>query len=216
MWFRILLILLLTTSAFADVAIKDQNSSTGWEINSNNAGEVVKGRSIRPTYIASVGAQATTAAVTLSIEASAGTGYRLLGFCVASSNATAAAAITVTVQRRTTASSSGTALTNEGTGTTAVSKMDPADSDFGGIARLGGTPGTAGAVIDQYGFITGELGAGAADPPGPGIFCINYDNDSGKVPVVAAGTTNGLSINVSSAGAGGLAAGSISARIVQE
>ncbi len=213
----VIILLLCPTLALADVAIKDQNSTTGLEINSNNAAEFVKGRSVRPTYIASVGAQATTAAIQLSIESAAGTGFRLLGWCVSSSNATASAAITVTIQRRNTAASSaGTALTNEGTGATAISKMDPADGDYGGVARLGGTPGTAGAVLDQHGFSIGEIGAGTADPMGPAVFCINYDDGSGKAPVVAAGNTNGISITISSAGAGGLAAGAISARITAE
>jgi hypothetical protein len=167
----------------------------------------------RQTYIASVAAQATTGAILLSIEASATQGFRLVSWCVGITNATAAAGVTVTVQRRDTgASSGGTALTAEGTGTTVVSKMNPGHPNFPGIARLGGTPGTAAAVLDQQGFQVGELGAGAADHPGPAPICKSYGQDSGSPnPIVPAGVINGVSINVSAAGAGGLAFGSISA-----
>jgi hypothetical protein len=172
--------------------------------------------SARPTYIASVSGQATTAAYLLSIESSASTGFRLTKICVGSSGATAAAAVTVTVRRTTTASSGGTALTAEGTGTTAVSKMDSTDSNFGGTARLGGTPGTAGATLDQFAFTVPEIGAGAADPAHIPVFCTPYCLAGEKCPTIPSGVANGLSINVSAAGAGGLAAGAISATFVAE
>ena len=166
----------------------------------------------RATYIATVGAQATTGAILLSIESSATQGFRLLGWCVSSSSATAAAAVNVTVRRTTTASASGTQLTAEGTGSTAVSKMYPGHANFPGIARLGGTPGTDGATLDQVGFTVGEIAAGTADPHGPEPICKTYLNTAGiPVPEVVAGTANGISINVSSAGSGGLASGSITA-----
>ena len=166
------------------------------------------------TYIASVGAQATTAAILLSIEAPAGEGFRLAKVCVGVSAATAAAAVTVTVRRTTSASSGGTALTAEGTGTTAVSKLFHNDINFAGVARLNGTPGTAGATLDQWGFSVGELGAGAADPPSIAPVCVSYDTGRVAMPAIAAGTANGLSINISAPGAGGLASGAISAVIV--
>lgn len=211
-------VLLIPVALFAQgVPIKDGSSSTLLKINANSAAEVVDGRSSRPTYIASVGAQATTAAVILSIESSAGTGFKLVQWCTGITNATAAAGVTVTVQRRTTASSGGTALTAEGTGTTSISKFDPADSNYGGVARLGGTPGTAGAILDQQGFQVGELGAGTADATGPAAFCKTYGGSTGEKPItVAAGTASGLSINLSAAGAGGLAFGSISATLIAE
>lgn len=199
--FPILLALLLASSAGAQ----------------NFAEQLIQtGRSRIPTYVASVGAQATTAAVTLSIESSAANGFRLLGWCVGISDATAAAAVTVTVQRRTTASSGGTALTAEGTSTTAISKMNPDSPNYAGIARLGGTPGTAGATLDQIGQQIGELGAGAADPPGPSPLCRTYGTEGGEAPTVAKGVANGLTIVIGSSGAGGLAVGSISAVIAVE
>lgn len=79
-------------------------------------------------------------------------------------------------------------------------------------AGSGGTSSSFGAV----GWMVGELGAGAADPPSQPPFCKEYGNVGGKAPTVIAGTANGLTISVSSAGAGGLAAGSIAATIVAE
>lgn len=165
------------------------------------------------TYIASVSGQATTAAYLLSIEAPAGSGFRLQSYCVTSSAATAAAAVTITVRRTTTASSGGTALTNEGTGTTAVSKVPGLSqvASFPGIARLNGTPGTAGAVIDQQSIQVPVITAGESDP-----YCFIYGVNLGQMPMpsVPAGTANGISINVSAAGAGGLASGNIRAVIL--
>lgn len=166
----------------------------------------------RPTYIAAVAGQATTAASTLSLEASATKGFRVVKVCVTSSAATAGAAVTVTIQRRTTASTGGTALTADGTGTTTVSRTDLTDATFPGIARLNGTPGTAGAVVDQFSFVVPEVGTVDAQSPPPQ--CVVYTDGGTKPPRVPAGVANGLSINVSSAGAGGLAGGSIRAFIV--
>jgi hypothetical protein len=161
------------------------------------------------TYVASVSGQATTASMVLSIEAPAATGFRLTGYCVVTSNATAAGPVTITVQRRTTASSGGTALTNEGTGATAVSKLVRTSVNFPGIARLGGTPGTAGAVFDQQAIQVGVVTAG----PGPMPVCRFFGVDEEALPTVAPGVANGISITVSAAGAGGLAVGMITATV---
>lgn len=171
----------------------------------------------RPTYIASVSGQATTGAYLLSIESSSAVGFKITKICYSSSPATAAAAVTVTVQRRTTAASSGgTALTNEGTGATAISKMDPADANYPGIARLNGTPGTAGAVLDQQHLTVAEIAAGTADPGDTYERCIDYCRAGEKCPTAPIGVVNGISINVTAAGAGGLAAGGITATIISE
>lgn len=212
-----LLVLSLSMPTWAANICDATTGSQCQKVQPTGAAEEVTGRSSRATYVASVAGQATTAAITLSVESASGTGFRLLGWCVSGvSNATAAAAVTVTVQRRTTPSTGGTALTAEGTGTTSISKMDPADGNYGGIARLGGTTGTAGAVLDQAGFQVGEIGAGSADPNAAAPYCKYYGLAGEKAPIVAAGVTNGLSVSVSSAGAGGLAAGSISAIISAE
>lgn len=164
------------------------------------------------TYSASVGAQATTAAILLSVEAPAVGKLKAVSFCVTGSSATAAVAVVVTVRRTTAASSGGTALTAEGTGTTSVSKLDSTDANFTGIARLNGTPGTPGATIWQGGFQAGVI----ASSQGPPMLCKSFQELIGKPLYVPAGVVNGYSINVSSHGAGGLASGSISTTFIVE
>jgi hypothetical protein len=163
------------------------------------------------TYVASVSGQPTTAAILLTVEAPAAQGFRLVRWCVSGlSNATAAAAVTVTVRRTTTASSGGTALTAEGTGTTAVSKYIPTSANFPGVARLNGTPGAAGAVFDQIGYTV----ATAFASPDAGLMCKEYGLAGEAQPSVPPGVTNGISINVSAIGAGGLSSGTLTALIV--
>lgn len=196
--------------------IKSGATSDLMTVDTNKNARINLGASTRVTYIATATGLATTALYNMSIESSAGTGFKLAGWCVGVSEATAAALVTVTVQRRTTASSAGTLATAEGTASPAVSKMDPGDGNFGGVVRITSTLGTAGAVLDGVGFTVGEIGAGAADPPSPPPFCKYYGKVGEKMPTVAAGTTNGVSINVSAPGAGGLASGSITAIIISE
>jgi hypothetical protein len=176
---------------------------------------VSQGNSTRPTYIASASGIATTALYNLTIEAPNTQGLKLVSWCVGVSNATAAAAVSVQVSRRTTASSAGTQLVNEAAGN-AVTRMDPGDAAFGGIVRLTGTLGTAGAMLDQHSFTIGEQGAGTADVPGLPVFCRTYGLSGEKLPTVVAGVNNGITINVSTNGAGALASGSISATFIQE
>lgn len=162
------------------------------------------------TYIVSVSGQPTTAAILVSIESSATLGFRLLSWCADGiSNATAAAPVTITVQRRTTAASSGgTALTNEGTGVTVVAKVDSLSPNYPGLARLNGTPGTAGAVVDQRAL---QVATGLTSPSTP--ICQDYISDYARAPSAPAGVTNGISINISAVGAGGLSSGTITALI---
>lgn len=216
---RLMLLALVTTfAALASgqgIPIKGGATSDLASVDTNKNVRTSVGASSRPTYIASVSGQACSAAVTLSIESSAGTGFKLAKVCANTTQATAGTGVTVTVQRRTTASSSGTALTAEGTGTTSVSKMDPSDGNYGGVARLGGTPGTGGAVLDQWAYTTGEIGTGAETQPSY-TFCKTYGDAGEKMPTISAGTANGASIVVSSAGAGALAFCSVSATIISE
>lgn len=212
------LVLVLAAAAVADVGINSGSSAAAnkWFITSTGTGYMNFGPSVRPTYSVSMGAQATTAAMTLSIEAAAGTGFKLGNFCISTSSATAAAKVDIVVQRRTTASSGGVACTNEfttvaGTGC-AISKMDPADSNYGGVGRNGGTPGTAGAVLGQWGVTVPALASGFPQP-----VCMDDLLGRGYKPyIVLAGTGNGLTITVSAAGAGGLASGAITAYIIAE
>jgi len=212
---RILIAALVVACATAAQAqglpIKGGASADLANVNTKKAMEVAQGQSSKATYIATSGALVTTALYSMQLEAPAvGTVY-IHRICVGVTNATAAAGVTVTVNRRSTAGSGGTTLTAEGTGADAVSKLDPADSNFGGIARRTPTLGTIGATLDQWGFQVGELAAGTADVPGQPQQCQVYGLNGGTKPIViSAGTANGVSVSVSAPGAGGLAFGSIS------
>lgn len=211
---RLALAVLLSSVANADVIIKGGISAGQAKVNSSGSLQVNEGASQRVTYVASVSGVATTALYNLTIEAGGSQGFKVSQICVGVSNATAAAAVNVTVNRRTTASSGGTLIANEATGNS-VSKMDPADASWAGIVRLTGTLGTIGPTLDSWSFQVGEIGAGAADP-GSGVFCRLYGLNGEKLPTVVAGVTNGLSVNVTAPGAGGLASGSISVIFVAE
>jgi hypothetical protein len=193
----------------ADVQIKSGASTDTATVNSNKAILTADGKSSLASYTANIQSEVTTAAILLSLEAPAGQAVRVVRICTASSVATAAAAVTVVVQRRTTASTGGTVVTNEATASDAISKRDPADGSFGGIVRNAGTAGTAGAVLDAWSFTAGELGAGVADPPSMNPFCKEYGERGMKPIIISAGVSNGISVNVSSHGAGGLASGLI-------
>ena len=205
---RILLIALLSTTALADVIVKGGSSAGQAKVNTSGSLQVQEGASSRVTYVASASGLATTALYNLTVEAGASQGFKVTQICVSTSNATAAAPVTVTVNRRTTASSGGTVIANEATGN-AVSKMDPSDASWAGIVRLTSTLGTIGATLDSFSMKVGEVGAGTADVPSFPVFCRLYGLNGEKLPTVQAGVTNGLSVNVSAAGAGGLASGSI-------
>ena len=212
---HLFLLALLSTAAFADVIVKGGSSAGQAKVNTSGSLQVQGGASSRVTYVASASGLATTALYNLTVEAGASQGFKVAQICVSTSNATAAAAVTVTVNRRTTASSGGTVIANEATGN-AVSKMDPADASWAGIVRLTGTLGTIGPTLDSFSMKIGEIGAGAADPPSFPVFCRVYGRNGEKLPTVLAGVTNGLSVNVSAAGAGGLASGSISIVFIAE
>lgn len=210
-WSISLLLLALAIPGHAALICDETTGSRCATVDTNKNLRASQGASTRTTYRASVSGLTAATAHTLSIESAAGTGFKLSGFCVSVSNATAASSIAVTVARRTTASSGGTALTNNGTGTTAITSFD-GDSSYGGIARIDGTPGTAGAVLDQYQFQIGIIatGAGSSLP-----FCVQYGQWGEQMPTVAAGVNNGLSIAVPSFGAGSQTT-SISATIIAE
>lgn len=195
---------------------KSGDSADLAKVDTNKNVRVAVGGSTRPTYIASIGALSCNAANGIAIESSAGTGFKLVSWCANVSAATAGAGINVVVRRSTAVSSGGSTLTAEGTSTTSISKMDPGDSNFGGVARGGAlTPGTAGATLDQVGFNTGELGTGTETQPSY-TFCREYGKAGEKMPTVSAGTTNGLSIMLTATGAGGLSTCAVSATIIVE
>lgn len=177
---------------------------------------VYLGRSDRPTYMASATGLVTTAAYSMQLEAEVSRGFHLARVCVGTSNATAAALQTLTIRRTTAAGSGGTVLTAEGTAAVGISQMVPGTGNWGGRSVHTGTAGTAGALIDSQGWMVGELAAGTADPPGQGVQCWDYGLSGAQMPYVASGVANGITINVTAAGAGALASGSISAVIIAE
>jgi hypothetical protein len=211
------LLVLLPALAFAQgVQIKSGASSDLATVNTAKSLLVVRGKSSAATYICSAGGLATTAAYAISLESEVSRGFRIQKICVGTSVATAAALQTVTVRRETAASSGVTAITAEGTGTSAVSRMDPDDGNWGGVCRLTGTAGTAGALLDTFGWTVGELGAGTADPGGPAVYCRTYGDESEKAPRIVSGVANGVDVRVTAAGAGGLASGFISITFTAE
>jgi hypothetical protein len=208
--------LLVALAARADVVIKSGSSTNTAQVDANGNVLTATGQSTRPTYKCTATGLTATAAYSMYLEAGSVKGFKLVSYCVGIPNATAAAAVSVTIARRTTASSGGTPAVVEGTSNPAVSKMDPADSNFSGVCRITpSTPGTAGALLDGYTVQIGELGAGAADPPSMPPFCKFYSLLDGKVPTVSAGTANGISISVTSPGTGATS-GSITATVIEE
>lgn len=218
MRFLSLLAVLPSIALAQGIPLKSGATSDLATVNSAKSLFTVRGKSTAATYQCVALGLTTTAAYTMQLDAEAGRGLRIQKICVGSTVATAAALQTVTIQRRTTASTGGTAATAEGTSSPAVSKLDQAEAggNYSGRCAVTPTLGTAGAVLDGWGQTVGELGAGAADPGGPAVFCKNYGNESEKAIAVSAGTANGISVSVSSAGAGGLAAGSITIMFIAE
>lgn len=214
------LLVLLPALAFAQgIPLKSGADSNLATVDSLKNLRVIHGVSPRPWYIATVTGATTTAAYNLQVEASASLGLKIYRVCVTYSlGATAAGTvITTTVSRRTTASSGGTALTNEGTGTTAVTKLDYSQANFSGLARgLAATLGTAGATLDQWAFPQTVVAATTGITP-ISLICREYGMSGGSQPIIVqAGTANAVAVNVSAGGAGSLAVGSISILFVQE
>lgn len=206
-----MLTLLIAATLAQGLPLKSGASSDLATINTAKSLYIVRGASTLATYTCTMTGLTSTALYSLQLDAEAARGFKVQKICVsANSPATAAAAVTVTVNRRSTASTGGTAATQEGTASPSVSKFDPADGNWTGRCAQTPTLGTIGPLLDGWSQTVGELGAGAADP-GSGVpFCKQYGDESEKAPVVAAGTTNGLSVSVTAPGAGALAGGSIS------
>lgn len=206
-----LLSLLVALTVSQGIPLKSGASSDLATVNTAKSLYVIRGASTLATYSCTMTALASTALYSMQLDAEAGRGFKVQKICVsANSPATAAAAVTVTVNRRSTASTGGTAATAEGASSPSVSKFDPADSNWSGRCAQTPTLGTAGALLDGWSQTVGEIGAGTADPASGTPFCKTYGDESEKAPVVLAGTANGISVSVSAPGAGALAAGSIS------
>lgn len=216
---RLLLLLLLPAVALADgITVKSGASTDTMTVDTNKNARTTQGASTRTTYTATVSGAVTTAAYDLQVESSSTTGFKVTRICVTYSlGATAAGAvITTTVSRRTTASSAGTALTNDAATATSVSKHDPNAAAFPGLARgLAATLGTAGATLDQWQFAQTVV-AGTTGITPISMVCQSYGDRGSQEIINAAGVANGIAVNVSAGGAGSLAVGSISMTFVYE
>lgn len=213
------LLMLLPALAFGQgLPIKGGATSDLATVDTNKNLRVADGPSTRQTFVATVGGATTTAAYNLQIESASLQGFKVLEVCVSLAiGATAAGTIvTTTISRRTTASSGGTALTNNGTGTTAVTDLSGAGVAYGGLARgLAATLGTAGATIDQFSFRQSVLGATTGIEP-IGVVCRQFGQQGSQAITVPAGVTNGLAVQVSAGGAGSVAVGAIRVTFVAE
>lgn len=177
--------------------IMDGDGSAFVDVNAAN-GQLqvsqVQGTSSRATYIASTFTSVTALDSLLNIESSDTLGFIVKQVCIGPGTATASASTNVQLIRRTTASTLGSAVSAEVTaGSNSLAKMDPSDSNWAGIVRVGGTEGTAGAILDSFSVHVGQTGAANGIPAG--MICKDYcDNAYTKCPIVASGVANGLSV----------------------
>lgn len=208
----IALLLLLPTLAFGSVEIKGNGSTNVARVSTTGALLTNEVASDRPTYNASISGATTSAAWNLTCEGSAAVGLKLTQYCVTvSTGATAAAILTIKLVRTTAASTGGTALTNDGTGTTAVTRASPTASVFPGICRGLAATVTAGPVLDQF-MVTVTAAATASAQ----TFCRSFGSNGDQVPASAVGVANGLAVTVSTAGAGSLAVGAATMVVIAE
>lgn len=175
-------------------------------VNTNKSLLVTEGESSVATYEVHVSNIAVTASDgVINLEAESGRGFRISQFCITPGQATAAAWVQWQLIRSTTASSGGTVISSESTTTHSITKMDPADANWSGLARFAATEGTSGAVLDAG---TLFVNVAATPPAVPGqVFCREYGMNGGKLPVVQAGVANGVKLMFTgTAGGAGLSA----------
>jgi len=203
---RLILGFVLTLSATAAAAqgipIKSGSTSDLASVNTHGSILTTEGESDSATYEVSLSTVSYTAVESLiNLEAEASRGFRISQLCINPGWATAVAMTQWQLIRTTTASSAGTVISAEGTTTHSVTKMDPGDSNWSGVARTGGTEGTSGAVLDQGTIFVPTL---TTPPTVVGWQCREYGMNGGKLPEVAAGTANGVKL-MFTATAGGAA-----------
>lgn len=199
-------VLLGTLTLAQGIVIKSGADANLATVNVNKALLVEEGESSEATYEVHVSNIAVTASDgVINLEAEAGRGFRISQLCINPGQATAAAWVQWQLIRTTTASSAGTAITSENTTTHSITKMDPADANWSGLARFAATEGTSGAVIDAG---TVFVNIAATPPAHPGhIMCREYGMNGGKLPTIVAGTTNGVKLMFTgTAGGAGLSA----------
>lgn len=192
LWF----VFLASTYVFTQgLPIKSGSTSDLANINIYKALEVVAGKSALASYMVGTSNAAVTAAASdvLSLEAEAARGFRISKVCIYPGSATAAALVQWQLIRTTTASSGGTVIAAEVTsGNNFLSKADPGDANWSGVARApGATEGTSGAILDTG---MAHVQITATPPTNFPYFCREYGLIDGKQPVIAAGVTNGVKL----------------------
>lgn len=216
-----MLLLLLPTLALAQgITIKSGASTDTATVDTSKNLRTNLGPSTRQSFTATSSVLTTTAIYSLSIEAPAGNGIKITQICVGYSiGATAAGTIVLTnINRRTTASAGGTALTNNGSGTDAVTDLNGGAIAYGGVARRSATLGTIGASIDAWSFRQSVLAATTSNDLGPPghVICKQYGQNGEQAITVPSGATNGISVVVGAGGAGSVAVGSIQVTFISE
>lgn len=188
------------------------------KINSKKSAYIVTGDSDRATYTLSSTFICTAAANIATIESSASQGFRLLEICINPGQQTTSATRLFTLTRRTAASTAGTLATAEGTAVPAISKRDPADGNYPGIARAASaaaiTGGTLGAIVDNFVVVAPTVGsATVSNTQVP--HCQRYGEIGiGKPIIVASGVANG--INLADSAAAGCAGAGLSITVTVE
>jgi hypothetical protein len=187
------LLMLLPSLAIAQgLPIKGGSTSDLANVNTAKALETAEGESDRATYEVHVsGIAVTVLDGVINLEAEVSRGFRISQICISPGSATAAAYTTWQLIRTTTASSAGTPITSENTTTHSISKMDPGDANWGGLARFAATEGTSGAVLDAGTIFVNITGT---PPAVTGWWCREYGMNGGKLPTVVAGTANGVKL----------------------
>ena len=174
-------------------------------VNTKKSLLTTEGQSDSATYIVHAALQSIAVSDgIINLEAEASRGYRISQVCISPGQATAAVWMHWQLFRTTTASSGGTLIASESTTTHSVSKMDPADANWSGLARFAAVEGTSGALLDAGTvFVNVALTPPAVSP----TYCREYGLEGGKLPTVAAGVGNGVKLMVlGSAGGAGMSA----------
>ncbi len=153
-------------------------------LQTNTAGQLVvtANQGVRATYVASVqGVAYTSATQILVIEAPAGSPVYISRLIIWQTGTDTTNAITnFTLIRTTTAGTGGTITPNP---------YDTADAAFGGIVRSAPTAGTAGVTLFN---IPLDVPTAAANQP---AVVLDFDGPHArKMPVIAAGTANGIAL----------------------
>lgn len=195
------------------VLVKSGGTTDRVTVTTKKALNTAPGGSSKFTYVLNSNTLASSSANTIFLESGPTLGVRLRGWCYTLSSGAPATAIAYSLLRTIQSSTAGTQCLDDTTasaGSCAIARMDPADPQFQGIGRLGGSNGSPRELIDGSGQMVGEIGAGAADfTQAPGI-CRWYGQGGSKAPYVPAGANYGFKLTISTASPSGISSAAIS------